>query len=231
MRTFPLLLILACAGAASLEPPAAHAQATIDQRALEPLHPQPATHAPAKPAPARPAPPHRTTRHPAPAHPAPPPAPPPMQVPLAPPPPPVLPPPLVVPTRPPAPPLPIPVANDAPGTAQPIPDGLRVTFGDGRADLNPTTETALRALADTAPAGASFSIAAFAASIPDDPSTPRRLSLSRALAVRAVLIAEGIVSERIYVKALGDGHGVADGPVDRADVTTVATSSQAKPPP
>jgi hypothetical protein len=39
------------------------------------------------------------------------------------------------------------------------------------------------------------------------------------------------VSEHIYVKALGDGRGVADGPADRADVTAVATSPQAKPPP
>jgi outer membrane protein OmpA-like peptidoglycan-associated protein len=231
MRTFPLLLALACAGTASLGPPAAHAQTTMDQRALEPLQPRPATPEPAKPAPAKPAPPpHRTTPHPASAHPAPP-APPPVTVPPAPPPPPVLPPPLVVPTRPPAPPPPIPIAADAPGDAQPMPDGVRITFGDSRADLNPATETALRALAHAAPADASFTIAAFAPSIPDDPSTPRRLALSRALTVRSVLIAEGVVSERIYVKALGDGRGVADGPADRADVITAATSPQAKPPP
>jgi len=70
--------------------------------------------------------------------------------------------------------------------------GLGQPFGDGRADLNPATDTALRALAHAAPADASFTVAAFAPSIPDDPSTPRRLSLSRALTVRSVLIAEGI---------------------------------------
>ena len=203
------------------------AQASVDQRALVPLQPQPAAPPPAKPAPARPAP-AKPAPHPA----APvPPAPPPVRVPPAPPPLPVLPPPVVVPTRPPAPPPPIPIAADAPGLVEQIPDGQRITFGDGRADLNPATESALRTLAHAAPADASFTIAAFAPDIPDDPSTPRRLSLSRALAVRSVLIAEGIASERIYVKALGGGPGIAAGPVNRADVTTAATSPQAKPPP
>ena len=268
MRTLPLLVALACAGTASLGPLPALAQASVDQRALEPLQQQPATPAPAKPAPAKPVPakpapakpvpakpapakpapakpapakpapakpaPAKPAppNHPAPAHPAPPaPAPAPPPVPAAPPPAPVLPPPVIVPTRPPPPPPPIPIAADAPGAAEQIPDGLRITFGDGRADLNPVTEAALRTLARAAPAGTSFTVAAFAPSIPDDPSTPRRLSLSRALAVRSVLIAEGVVSEHIYVKALGDGRGVADGPADRADLTTAATSSQAKPPP
>ena len=95
-----------------------------------------------------------------------------MRVPLAPPPAPVLPPPLIVPTRPPAPPAPAPVAADAPGAAAPIPDGLRVTFGEGRADLNPGTETALRTLAHGAPAETSFTVAAFAPGAPEDPSTP-----------------------------------------------------------
>jgi outer membrane protein OmpA-like peptidoglycan-associated protein len=143
----------------------------------------------------------------------------------------VLPPPLVVPTRPPAPPPPNPIAAGAPGLVEPIADGVRITFGDSRADLNPATESALRTLAHTAPADATFTVAAFAPDIPDDPSTPRRLSLSRALAVRSVLIAEGIASERIYVKALGGGPDIAAGPANRADVTTAATSPQAKPSP
>jgi outer membrane protein OmpA-like peptidoglycan-associated protein len=153
-----------------------------------------------------------------------------VRVPLAPPPAPVLPPPVIVPTRPPAPPPPIPVNANAPGVVEQIPDGLRITFGDGRADLNPATESALRTLAHAAPADASFTVAAFAPGTPDDPSTPRRLSLSRALTIRSVLIAEGIASERIYVKALGTGHGIADGPADRADVTTAATNPQARSP-
>jgi outer membrane protein OmpA-like peptidoglycan-associated protein len=153
-----------------------------------------------------------------------------VRVPLTAPPPPVLPPPLVVPTRPPAPPSPAPVAPDAPGTVEQIRSGERITFGDGRADLNPTTEAALRTLARGAPAGADFSVSAFAPGTPEDPSTPRRLSLSRAVTVRSVLIAEGIPSIRIYVKALGAGPGLSDGPADRVDVTVAATNPQARSP-
>jgi outer membrane protein OmpA-like peptidoglycan-associated protein len=214
-----LFLALLWAGPASLVPLPAHAQVTFDQRALEPLQKPPVTPEPAKPpAPARPAPPR----------PAAPVAPPQVRVPLAPPPAPVLPPALVVPTRPPAPPAPAPVAADAPGAAVPIQAGLRVTFGEARADLNPATESALRALAGAASGETSFTVAAFAPGAPEDPSTPRRLALSRALTVRAVLIAAGIPSVRIYVKALGASHGVEDGPADRVDVT-LATQTASPP--
>ena len=237
MPPFFLLIVLACAGTAPLLPQPALAQATIDQRALEPLQKPAATPAPPSPQPAKHPPPSRaapasatgaTATHPvSPASPAPPQ----VRVPLAPPPAPVLPPALVVPTRPPAPPAPAPVAADAPGTATAIQDGLRVTFGEGRADLNPGTESALRSLAHHATLGdTSFTVAAFAPGVPEDPSTPRRLSLSRALTVRAVLIAAGIPSIRVYVKALGASRGVEDGPADRVDVTLAATNPQARSP-
>ncbi|MBV9756580.1 MAG: hypothetical protein JO047_05955, partial [Alphaproteobacteria bacterium] len=51
----------------------------------------------------------------------------------------------------------------------------------------------------------------------DDPSTPRRLSLSRALTARQVLLDRGMGSTHIYVRALGANAG--DGPPDRVDVT------------
>ena len=60
-------------------------------------------------------------------------------------------------------------------------------------------------------------MAAYAAGSPEDPSTPRRLSLARALAARAVLINEGIASTRIYVRALGSAAD--DGPADRVDLS------------
>ncbi len=95
-------------------------------------------------------------------------------------------------------------ARGARARPAPIPGGVRVTFGAGSADLNPATEAALRALrADGRSPAAPSNVYAYAAGVPDDPSTPRRLSLSRALAVRAVLISEGIASTRIYVRALG----------------------------
>lgn len=144
-----------------------------------------------------------------------------------PPPPPALPPVIPVPMRPPLPPTPAPVVADAVGSAQTLaPDdipgeqdvgGLRITFGPGSADLNPATDTAVRGLAHGTPPGSRFSVAAYAAGIPEDPSTPRRTSLSRALAVRSVLIAEGVASERIFVRALGAAPASAS-PPDRADI-------------
>ena len=66
----------------------------------------------------------------------------------------------------------------------------------------------------------------------EDPSTPRRLSLARALAVRSVLITEGIASPRIYVKAMGaNPQALSGGPPDRADVTVAGAtpSTEGKP--
>src|ERR1019366_6816770 len=118
---------------------------------------------------------------------------------------PVIPPAVGGPVRPAPPPMPAAVVANAPGSATAIPDGLRVTFGTDRTDLNPATDSALRALvhdaATTPGASTTFTVTAFAAGTPEDPSTPRRLSLARALAVRSVLINEGIASIRIYVKA------------------------------
>jgi outer membrane protein OmpA-like peptidoglycan-associated protein len=134
-------------------------------------------------------------------------------------PPPVVLPPLLPPL--PARPLPaptIPQAPDAGGEATKIPGGVRITFGPGKADLNPATEAALRELgrALAADPNAAVNVFAYAAGTADDPSTPRRISLSRALAARAVLMSEGIASTRIYPRALGNTP--SDGPPDRVDV-------------
>jgi outer membrane protein OmpA-like peptidoglycan-associated protein len=214
----------------------ARAQVTTDPRALDAL--KPGTEAPAQPSqPARPAaprpqPPARSAapaQQPTPTPAPPPPAPPQVRVPLAPPPPPSLPPALAVPARPPAVPSPAPVVADAPGAATPLDQGVRLTFGEGRSDFNPGTDSALRTLAREAPPASTFTVTAFAPGTPEDPSTPRRLALSRGLAVRAVLIAEGVASPRIYVKALGATAAIAEGPPDRVDVT-VAAPSPAPPP-
>ncbi len=131
-----------------------------------------------------------------------------------------------VPARPAVPP-PVPVVTDAPNELSPIPGGTRVTFGAGRSDLNPASIASLRALAQSlkADAAATVSVDAWSAGTPDDPSTPRRLSLARALAVRAVLISEGLASPRIYVRALGTDPGNA--PPDRAEVTRTGASGKA----
>lgn len=237
MRAVPVIIRVILAGTLLACVPAkapVMAQVTMNKGALDALPRE-------KPAPHRRPAPHPTTR-PAPrAHPAPRPAAPQTSTPQTPTPPaqataPVepakpaipltppailaLPPPTPVPLANPAPPPTVPVADDAPGQARSITGGVRVTFGPDRVDLNPATVAALRdfahGLADKD--GASINIYAYAAGNPEDPSAPRRLSLERALAARAVLINEGIASPRIYPRALGPAGGNAD--PDRVDVVT-----------
>jgi hypothetical protein len=57
---------------------------------------------------------------------------------------------------------------------------------------------------------------AYASGNADDGNQARRLSLSRALAVRAYLIQEGIASGRLEVRALGNRS--EGGPGDRVDL-------------
>jgi outer membrane protein OmpA-like peptidoglycan-associated protein len=217
-------------------------QAQVNQRALDQLGPAPGGAAPAvtQPRPRQTA--HEDARHshpngphqklpplkPAPGAPSA------VVVPPAPPPVPVLPPPIVVPTRPAPPPAPAPVSPDAPNTTSDLPGGLRVTFGGDRFDLNPATDAALRALVSAAKPGAgdTYTVTSYAAGSADDPSSPRRLSLSRALSVRSVLMAAGVPSVRIYVKALGaSSPSIADGPPDRVDVTVISQPPPAAPAP
>ncbi len=119
---------------------------------------------------------------------------------------------------------------DAPGEATLEKDGLRLTFGAGAAALNPATDAAIRKLAHASGVVATtdFTVTAFAKGAPDDPSVARRLSLSRALAVRSVLINEGVTSLRVYVKALG-APPPEDVPPDRVDVVTSQNVPAAKP--
>jgi outer membrane protein OmpA-like peptidoglycan-associated protein len=130
-------------------------------------------------------------------------------------------------TPPPAP----PVVADAGGGATPTPDGLRVLFAPDRADLSPETEFAIKGLATTKGRNqsATFNVLAYAAGTKDDPSAARRLSLSRALAVREALMADGVESTRIYVRALG--ASVPDGPADRADIGVLGANAPPPPPP
>jgi hypothetical protein len=114
-----------------------------------------------------------------------------------------------------------------------------VTFGAEETDLSPSSAAAIQNLVKTAPQGgnATVNVVAYAAGTPEDPSTARRLSLSRALAVRSALIADGVSSARIYVRALGAAAG--DGPADRVDLSllggntpsSVPASTQEQPPP
>lgn len=220
-RLIPLLLL----GLATITLTSqARAQVITDDHALDALQPTPAPPtAPPTAAGRKPAPPllHRRTtpRHPSPAKKS---ALPP-NVPAAPPANPVIaPPPFIMPTRKPPPPPPISLRQDAVGTVQNLPQGVRITFGPDSADLNPATLAAIRLVAGYAhldPVGV-VAITAYAPGTPDDPSTPRRISLDRALSVRAALLAAGIPSERIRALPSGFINIGTDAP-DRADVTLI----------
>lgn len=197
---------------------AAFGQVSTDDKALDQLTPAPA----AKPAPkaSPPATSSRTRKRPAPHANAPagrrltaptmPAAPPANPV--------VLPPTFTMPAHPPPPPPPIPVLPNAAGVALPLAGGGRITFGAGVSDLNPVTLAAVQAFARQMAANPALivDVTAWAPGTADDPSTARRLSLDRALAVRAVLIHEGVLSDRIRAMAKGS-LDVGAGPADRAD--------------
>jgi outer membrane protein OmpA-like peptidoglycan-associated protein len=223
-----------CLLAFAVLPAAALAQVTTDTHALDALRttpaPAPATAPRAKPEPAtRPShrtPAHKTTAPAAPVKKPPPPLPPgPPANPV------IAPPPFVMPAHPPPPPPPVPVKPDAPGAAQALPGQLeRITFGPGSSDLNPATAEAIRQIAATAIAHPELlvTITAWAAGNNDDPSTPRRISLDRALAARAVLINAGVISERIHAVAKGFADPGA-GPIDRVDIAMSAPGGTPAP--
>ena len=209
---------------AVLLPFSAWAQVATDDHALDSL---PASPPVTKPAPASPAAkahagsstrPAHAAKHPV--RPTPARSPGQVRMPVAPPAYPVLaPPPFVIPAHAAPPPPPVPVRADAPGNATPIAGGIRITFGAGVSDLNPGTLASIRTVAAQAIANPAetIGITAWAPGAADDPSTPRRLSLERALAVRAVLINAGMASERIRALAKGptDASG---GALNRADL-------------
>ena len=213
-------------GLLHLAAPAA-AEVSVENRALEPLNPRPAAavQRPARPAaqPAKPA----SSKPVAAARPAPPPPLPPPIPPAPPPLPVVAPPPPApdIPARPVLPPPPAPIVEGAESASAALPDGLRVTFASGRADLNPATADSVRAVARAITPNVTLAVTAYAAGVPEDPSTARRLSLSRALAVRSLLIGEGIASTRITVRALGPS-ATANAPTDRVDLTMIVPGIQ-----
>jgi outer membrane protein OmpA-like peptidoglycan-associated protein len=99
----------------------------------------------------------------------------------------------------------------APGTLS------RVLFSPGSADLTDGARRDLAGLADRLgrESESRIQLLAYADGSPENESQARRLSLSRALAVRSYLIDQGIRSTRVNVQALGIKS--AGGPADRVD--------------
>jgi len=139
----------------------------------------------------------------------------------------------IAPIQPPAPPAnvplpaPPPIAAAAATTAAATPAGLRLSFASGQSDLSPGSADSIKHLVQAAPIGdaTTFNVLAYASGDPDDPSVARRMSLSRAIAVRAALMADGVPSTRIYLRALGSGPG--EGSPDRVDVSVLGANANA----
>jgi outer membrane protein OmpA-like peptidoglycan-associated protein len=95
---------------------------------------------------------------------------------------------------------------------------IRVLFVDGSVELGNDAKQKLSAVATTLMENTTVRIQllAYAKASSDGASRARRLSLSRALAVRAYLIEKGVRSTRMDVRALGDK--IEDGPGDRVDI-------------
>ena len=95
---------------------------------------------------------------------------------------------------------------------------IRVLFRDGSAELSDDAKRRLSAVATALQENTMVRIQllAYAKASSDGASRARRLSLSRALTVRAYLIEQGVRSTRMDVRALGDKIG--DGPADRVDI-------------
>ncbi len=93
-----------------------------------------------------------------------------------------------------------------------------ITFAPGSAELGATEREALAAVADALnkDAGLRLQIVAYATGSDDNASQARRLSLSRALAVRSQLIDMGVRSTRMDVRALGNKFKTDPG--DRVDL-------------
>ncbi|HTB47470.1 MAG TPA: OmpA family protein [Acetobacteraceae bacterium] len=123
-----------------------------------------------------------------------------------------------------APPPPPPIDANAATTAAATQAGLRLTFATGQSDLSPGSADSIKHLVQTAPPGdnTTFNVLAYASGEPDDPSVARRLSLARAIAVRDVLLVDGVPSSHIYLRALGSQPGQV--PTDRVDVSVLGAN-------
>ena len=130
-----------------------------------------------------------------------------------------------------APPAPVAVpapATPAPQTASLAPPTVtqrrgeaRIAFPAGGTDLPAGARGELDRMAGRLSADEALRVQlnAYAAESGDQSSQARRLSLSRALAVRAYLIDKGVRSTRLDVRALGQPQD--DGPADRVDLVVV----------
>lgn len=114
------------------------------------------------------------------------------------------------------------VASIPPSTG-PLSDGdsMRIVFSADSSKLLQDSRDALKALSDRMQnqSGLRLQLLAYAGNADTSASAARRLSLSRALAVRSHLIESGVRSTRIDVRALGNKS--SDTVTERVDITVV----------
>ncbi|NVN06192.1 hypothetical protein HW509_11420 [Asaia spathodeae] len=153
----------------------------------------------------------------------------PPDVPAEPPRPVVIPPPGVkVPTHPPVPPEDIKPDPEAKGQTEARPNGLRVLFAANSSGMTQPMIDAIKTEARKLAGQPTLRVTlwASASGSTEDLSTPRRIALARALAVRSLLIREGVATTRIYPRATGLAP-TGPNPPDRLDI--VAEGSVAAP--
>jgi outer membrane protein OmpA-like peptidoglycan-associated protein len=105
-----------------------------------------------------------------------------------------------------------------PPAAAPTGNEVRIEFPADSAEIPDTAKAALDQLAQQLGSDEAerIQLLAYAAGSDDNASRARRMSLSRALAVRSYLIAKGVRSTRMDVRALG--NNVQGSPPDRVDI-------------
>jgi outer membrane protein OmpA-like peptidoglycan-associated protein len=99
---------------------------------------------------------------------------------------------------------------------------LRIVFAADSSDIPDKAKAELDTLAQKLNADENLRVQllAYASGAADQASQARRISLSRALAVRSYLIKQGVRSTRMDVRALG--NNVKDSPQDRVDIISRA---------
>jgi outer membrane protein OmpA-like peptidoglycan-associated protein len=98
----------------------------------------------------------------------------------------------------------------------------RVLFDDKSAKISDAARTPLQELSNAMKESEDLRVQlmAYAEGTSETASQARRLSLSRALAVRSFLINQGVRSTRMDVRALG--NKAESGPADRVDAVLIA---------
>jgi outer membrane protein OmpA-like peptidoglycan-associated protein len=118
-------------------------------------------------------------------------------------------------------PTPPPVQTASTTDVSSLEPSFRVLFDDNSATISDTGRAPLEELSKKMQESEDLRVQllAYASGTSETASQARRLSLSRALAVRSFLISQGVRSTRMDVRALG--NKAESGPADRVDAVLV----------